>query len=240
MSKLPLPSGETAPAPAEGGICFDSKLFAAVAMSMADKDIRYFIRCVRFEGPFAVATNGTVLTVARDDEADNVLPEGIAGYRPPSTMVTAAKNRESGRVTIDPEGVAEVAGIYRTYREKKETWTVSADGDSKKDCVAVEGGFPPWRQLIPTGNPIAAAPALGTEVQDILVRTAKATGSKGYIVVPREGKTPEGVPRVGVCLVRYIGEYGNRIMSVAMSRRYDDLVGTGFHGIGGKAPFDVA
>ena len=140
-----LPKKETRGLPSDGShISFNPKLLAAVARCAGPKDIRPFFRGVRFEGKIAVASDGVVLTVARDCDADNTMPDGVASISIPGTVATKMKNapRYASSAVFDLE-----ENLVLVNGERLDMGTSPLQ----------EGVFPDWRSLCPSGEPVSAS-----------------------------------------------------------------------------------
>ena len=121
-------------------ISFDPVLLAALAPAMADEDVRYFLRGIRFEGKYGIATDGTVMTVAVDPKANNKLDKGIAAVRFTDKRAITRMKSAKLPVLIDP---AEKIVSVETPRGREDFL-----------CAFVEGEYPPWQRIMPSEREI--------------------------------------------------------------------------------------
>jgi hypothetical protein len=180
-------------------IKFNAKLLAAVAVAQSIEQTRYCICGVYFKGNLAIATNGTMVTVARDPDATN--ESGI--YSITSKAITALKGVHASHVSIGGNqlSVMSKGGPVPLYTEP---------------CTAIDGTFPDYRRVVPLNAKVSGKGigSLGAWVLGKVVRTAEILESK---------TTPLTVMTPGLKSDPHIVRYSARfdIFSVAMPLGYD-------------------
>lgn len=149
--------------PGDPKVNVNARLFAAVAMFMATRDIRYYLNGVYVEagpvnGAVMCATDGHQMALAYD-------PEGVApkdGHILPvhRQAVAAARSRKAGRVAI-------VGDRLRVFD------TMLTELFIQPGVPLVEGKFPQWDRVVPTSANLLPQ-ASGTWNSDLLGRIAAA------------------------------------------------------------------
>ncbi len=179
-------------------IRFNSQKLACVAQAASSEEARYYLCGVRFEDGLAIATNGHVLTVAKDDDA----PKGQTGLLPVSPKaITALKKKAADRAVFDA-GVLTVCDI-------------SGQVLYIEPSVEIDATFPDWRRVVPgeIGGATDAAFAYG--VLKILCDTRKILGAElGLRLTGSDQYAPHTVTYDGV----------DDVVSVAMPIRASDAI----------------
>ena len=176
-------------------IKFDAKLLAATALAQSTESTRYYLNGVYLDGHRAVATDGHVLNIARDENA--VVDEpGI--YPISKKAITAAKKAKSDFLEIN-------GTMLFVYDEDGAILHV-------EPCAPIDGTFPDYMRIIPskleTDCPL---PAFAAHVVNHMIATAKIVSTRSTKHFQFFGGTA-----TGPWIVRYDDE---RIFSVAMPCR---------------------
>ena len=164
-----------------GRIEFKAKYLASVAQAQSREESRYYLCGVFFDGEFAVASNGHVLTVARDKKRS-------ANYRGifpiSSKAITAMKKPRSATVVIE-DGILNVMDRYNNvfYQE---------------DVSEIDGTFPEWRKILPTGDFRPTVLGFNAEVMAIVSSVSRILNNVGFTIKEKD----DGV-RFPRCLVTY-------------------------------------
>jgi hypothetical protein len=114
-------------------IIFDAKKTAAVALAQSTEEARFCLRGVCFEGPLAVATNGHILTCARDDRPALDRPYII----PISKQVLSALKRPA-------------AATFRWCSDDNTIDVLNSNESSiftQREAREIDGSFPDWRRI---------------------------------------------------------------------------------------------
>ena len=173
-------------------IKFNATKLAAVAIAQSTEKTRYYLCGVYFTGARAVATDGHMLTVARD--ADSMISE--AGIYPISKKaVTAMKKGET--VTIDNN-------LLTVLDDQEQVVHL-------EPCKEIDGTFPEYQRIIPAGDDYKQYSAPMTSlVMERLVKTSKTLSkSQPITIFGRDDTDP--------MVVRYNGQ--DDVFSVAMPVR---------------------
>jgi|TARA_R100000656_G_scaffold48031_1_gene39012 hypothetical protein len=141
-------------------IKFNAKTLAAVALAQSTDAGRYFICGVHFTGTLAVATNGHLMTVGHDPDADN--PSGI--FPISKKAITAMKTAETVIIEND---------ILKVYRLAK------TEPFYLEPCQKIEGTFPDWQRILPTKLSQDCKATFAAPVITTLAATAKSLGKLG-------------------------------------------------------------
>ena len=181
---------------------FDATLLAAVALAQSTDVSRYYLCGVYFDGQSAVATDGRVMTAARDIESVNMTPGVIL---PVSKKALAAlKKKTANRMRwSDSNGVLEVLDANDSVLHME-------------PAAIVNGTFPDWLRVVPRKMPGADMPdntsaAFAPKVMQHAVDVAKVLNASGYRVTGTAD---------GGNLVRYAT--GGDVFSVLYPIRFTD------------------
>jgi len=165
--------------------------FSAVAMFASKKDVRHYLRGVHLEtgptGAVFVATDGHALAaahVAGDfEESAGIIPAELVA-------IVRKVTRGALSITVDTEAGEGSRPMY------------SVAGMA---MVGIDGKFPDWRRIVPTGEPSGIAAQFDPELVARFGKAAKLLGRKSTgIVVAHNG--PEQAARVLVgCRPEFLG-----------------------------------
>ena len=131
----------------------NANLFARVAVAQSSDPTRYYLQgvCIqphpRGEGVTLAATDGSILIAAHDPKADPAtLPAGGLIVNLGKDGLKAARKGQT--VTIDPAtGDASVDNAWRSA-----------------STTIVDGAFPDWRRVLPSGDLIATGAAFDAKL----------------------------------------------------------------------------
>jgi len=185
-------------------IKFNATSLAAVALAQPKGETRYYLCGVYFtEGNLAVATDGFMLTCARD--AENKSDE--SGIFPISKKaISAMKKRGASSVTIE-NGLLTV-------------WEKPAYSDPEprhiEPCKKIDGTFPDWRRVIPSTESTECKAALSHKLLSVIVESSGLVSGRKDAPVSIVGDTNTS-PHV----VRYDSEMYD-VFSVIMPMRFGE------------------
>ena len=167
---------------------FPARLLAAVVESAARNDLRFYLNAVHFEGPFAVATNGHTMTVARVPGIHN---PGVTVNQPstPNLFAERLHKRPAYPMRLDAQWQGD---------EANGVWTL---GDLTMQAQENGGRFPNWRKVLPKNERFEKpAVQIAHRYLALIARTARClrcdpilSFAKPHIMVARYAKIGERV-----------------------------------------------
>jgi hypothetical protein len=174
-------------------ISVNAALFAAVWNARSFEETRYYLNGISFEPGCMVATDGHILTAAQIeyDGPPVILPASKKAY-------AAAKGKKAALVQWDGDILSVVDANGATLH--------------MEPCAPIDGTFPDWRRILPSGDLVPTGGAFLAPVLTALLETAKClSGSSGY--------TMRGADPLSPHLVTYLSN--DPVFSVAMPARRD-------------------
>jgi hypothetical protein len=172
-------------------ISVNAALFAAVSTARSFEETRYYLNGISFEPGCMVATNGHVLTAAQIeyDGPPVILPFSKKAY-------VAAKGKKAALVQWDG-AILSVVGAHGATLHRE-------------PCAPIDGTFPDWRRLLPSGDLVPTGATFLAPVLVALVETAKCLS-------PDSGYTMRGADPLSPHWVSYLS--ASEIFSVAVPAR---------------------
>ena len=180
-------------------IVYPARFLAAVAIAQSSEESRYYLRGVCFEPDgVAIATDGHMLSAVRVEENGAVI--NTPGIYPISRKAQVALKSAKAKLAV-------IAGGILTVQDK------AGCALYMEPCVAIDGTFPDWRRIVPSGDLAPTEAAFSDLILSRLAATAKTLGGESTALTLR-GSDPRG-PHV----VRYGGELS--FFSIAMPMHHD-------------------
>ncbi len=160
-------------------ITFNAKTLAAVAIAQSTESCRYYLCGVYFAGNKAVATDGHLMSVATQEDADN----GAGSIFPVSKKaITAMKKRNAENVTIENN-------LLTVFTDDGEVLHI-------EPCREIDGTFPDWQRVVPNETGEACHAAINYPLVERIAQTAKVlngTGNSPISLKGADGSSPHVV-----------------------------------------------
>lgn len=145
-------------------IKFNAKKLAATAIAQATKDEpRQYLRGVYFNGTYAVATNGHILTISHDPDSQ-VDKNGI--YTISKKAISAMKKETAETVTIRDGGLS----VFN-----KNDFVLFTE-----DCIEIGGTYSDYHRVIPSDRGGATLALFSTALMRRVCETQKILGGFSF------------------------------------------------------------
>jgi len=154
-------------------IKFNAKLLAATALAKSVEEKRYYLNGVYFDGTYAVATDGHMLTISHDPHSQ-VDKNGI--YPISKKTITAMKKTQAEIVYIEDNILSVCDGNGNVLH--------------MEPCTEIDGTYPDYHRVIPEDRGGATLAAFRMTLMKLVCDTQTIIGGVGFRITGADDTAP--------------------------------------------------